>query len=133
MLFNNSRNLQITTTLDEKGRSPNLIQEIGIKANLKSLPSESKLIFDDPKVPYAPQLNLATDKFISITIPEDQMINLSRKVEEIGQTIHKNQVSTITDIKYTNQDPRQKILLAQNQDAKLVYLRDTKINPDELN
>ena len=59
------------------------------------------------------------------------MTNLSRKVEEIGQTRQKNQVSTITDIKYTDQDPmmeRQKILIAHNQDAKLVYLREQADN-----
>ena len=59
VLINNSRNLQITTTLDKRGRSPNLIQEIGIKANLKSRPSEIKLIFlDYPRIVVSDPLGL---------------------------------------------------------------------------
>ena len=135
MLINNSKNLQITTTLDKKGRSPNLIQEIGTKANLKTHPNKIILIHDDLKIPYAPQLNLATAKFIAITISEDQMTNLSREVKEVKQTKHINKTCTITDIKNTDQDAmmeiilgRQKILIAQGQDAKLLYLREQANN-----
>ena len=124
VLINNYKNLHITTTLDKKGRSPNLIREIGTKANLKTRPSKIILIYDDLKIPYAPQLNLATAKFIAITISEDQMTNLSREVKEVKQTKHINKTCTITDIKNTDQDPmmeiilgRQKILIAQGQDA----------------
>ena len=126
VLINGLINVQITTTLDKRGRSPDLIQEIGTKANLRTYPNKITLIFDDLKVKYAPQLNLATARFIAITIPEDQIPYLPREIRKAQQKI-----CTITDFRNTDHDPKmelilgkQKIAIAQSQDAKLLYLRE---------